>query len=69
VEDFRVRGNSVRWGLFRGRTENNGVQMVNGNTWVTGQFGDGRFTGQITMSGRFGAPGCSYAVTLANTGA
>jgi hypothetical protein len=43
--------------------------MVDGNTWVTGQFADGHFTGQITMSGRFGSPGCSYSVTLNNTGA
>src|SRR4051812_40239278 len=69
VDDFRVEGNSVRWGGFRGTIENNGLQMVNGNTWVIGQFGDGRFTGQIITSGRFGAPGCSYAVTLASTGA
>jgi hypothetical protein len=63
VSDFRVRGNSVQWGKFQGRIENNGLQMVFGNTWVYGQVVGDRFDGQITTSGRFGAPGCSYMMT------
>jgi len=69
IRGFRVHGNSVRWGPFHGRIERNGVQMVNRNTWITGQFEEGQFSGQISMSGPMGAPGCTFMMTLTNTGA
>lgn len=67
IRDFRVQGDRVRWGRFRGRVEDNGLQMVNGNTWVTGQFDGGRFSGQISIQDRFGNPGCTFMMTLHNT--
>jgi hypothetical protein len=68
VGNFRVQGTSVRWAGFRGRIDGNGLQMVNGNTWVIGRFDDNQFSGQISVYGRRGTPGCSYAVTLNKTG-
>jgi len=64
ISDFRVEGDSARWRAFRGRIRNNSLRMAHGNTWITGQFTDGRFNGQIIRSGRFGDPGCTFAVTL-----
>jgi hypothetical protein len=41
--------------------------MVNGNTWVVGQFVDGRFDGQISTSTRSIGPGCSFMMSLERT--
>jgi hypothetical protein len=68
VDRFRVHGKSVRWGRFRGTIDNNGLQMVFGSTWVYGQFVGNRFDGQITTSGRFDSPGCTFMMTLQKTG-
>lgn len=68
VNDFRVDGNSVRWGRFRGTVSpDNRLQMVQGNTWVFGQFAGTRFEGQISTRGPSG-PGCTLAMTLERTG-
>lgn len=69
ISDFRVEGDSVRWRAFRGRIRNNNLRMVHGNTWIIGQFTGDRFNGQVIMSGRFGAPQCTFAMTLDRTGA
>nr|WP_294520247.1 hypothetical protein [uncultured Rhodopila sp.] len=68
IRDFKVTGNSVRWGRFRGTiAADNGLQMVNGNTWVFGQFVGNRFDGQISTSTRANGPGCSFMMTLERT--
>ena len=70
VSGFRVRGNSVRYGRFRGTIAgNNSVQMVSGQDWIFGQFDGGTFRGQLDLRGRFGAPGCTFALNLQRTGA
>jgi hypothetical protein len=70
VTGFTVRGGSVRWGRITGRiAPNGGLQMVSGETWVTGYFAGDTFHGQIALPGRFGAPGCSYMMTLRRSGA
>jgi len=68
IDRFQVSGDRVQWGLFRGRIRGAGLQMVNGNTWVFGQFDGNRFNGQITMYGRRQTPGCTFRLTLAKTG-
>ncbi|MFO1026035.1 MAG: hypothetical protein U1E70_12665 [Acetobacteraceae bacterium] len=68
IDGFRVMGDRVRWGAFRGRIRGDNLQMVQGNTWVFGQFEGNRFSGQITMEGRLGSIGCTFMVTLAKTG-
>lgn len=69
VKGFRVQGNAVRWGYFRGRIERgDGLQMVNGATWVTGQFEGNTFHGTVSTWGLRGPPGCSFIITLAKTG-
>lgn len=68
VSNFRVRGNAVRFGGFRGRIDaNNGLQMVYGNRWIIGQFEGATFHGQLDVPGSFGAPGCTYMLTLQRT--
>src|SRR5690348_4498804 len=69
IDGFRVSAERVQWGLFRGRIRGDALQMVQGNTWVFGQFDGNRFSGQITMYGRRQAPGCTFMLTLAKTGA
>jgi hypothetical protein len=69
VQGFRVHGNAVRWGYFRGRIQGgDGLQMVNGATWVTGQFEGNTFHGTVSTWGGRGPPGCSFIITLAKTG-
>jgi hypothetical protein len=71
VTGFHVRGRSVRFGQFRGTiAPDNGLQMVVGQTWIFGQFEGPDFRGQIDFpGGRFGAPGCTYLMTLQRVGA
>jgi hypothetical protein len=69
VSNFRVSGNAVRFGRFRGRIDSdNGLQMVNGDQWIIGQFEGSTFHGQFDVPGSFGAPGCTYMLTLQRTG-
>jgi hypothetical protein len=68
IDGFRVTGDQVRWGLFRGRINGNNLQMVQGSTWVMGQFDGNRFGGQITTYGRRGSMGCTFQVSLTKTG-
>ncbi len=69
ISDFDVKGDTVRWGRFRGRIQNDGLQMVHGDTWVFGQFEGNRFNGQISSSRpRGGGLGCSFMMTLERTG-
>jgi hypothetical protein len=69
VSGFRVRGNSVRFGRFRGRIDaNNGLQMVYGQDWVIGQFEGTTFHGQFDINGNFGAPDCTYLLNLRRAG-
>jgi hypothetical protein len=65
VGNFRVRRNAVRYGGFRGRiAPDGGLQMVYGQDWIIGQFEGAAFHGQLDLNGRFGAPGCTYMLTL-----
>ena len=65
ITGFKVNGNSVRWGRFRGTiAADNGLQMVNGDTWVFGQFVGDRFDGQISTTSRLSGPGCSFRMSL-----
>lgn len=69
VGNFFVRGNSVRYGRFQGRIDaNNGLQMVNGNQWIIGQFEGATFHGQLDLSGRFNFSGCTYMLDLKRVG-
>jgi hypothetical protein len=70
VGGFHVRGRSVRWGQFRGTVApDGGVQMVMGQDWIYGQFEGPDFRGQLDIpAGRFGAPGCSFLMTLQRVG-
>jgi hypothetical protein len=65
VGNFFVQGNSVRYGRFRGRIDaNNGLQMVNGNQWIIGQFEGATFHGQLDLTGGFNFSGCTYMLSL-----
>ena len=65
VGNFRVRGNAVRYGGFRGRiAPDGGLQMAYGRDWIVGQFEGATFHGQLDLNGRFGVPGCTYMLTL-----
>ncbi|MGC1409755.1 MAG: hypothetical protein WA864_12510 [Acetobacteraceae bacterium] len=69
VGGFRVRGNSVRYGGFRGTIAPSGsVEMVYGRDWIFGQFEGATFRGQLDLRGRFGAPGCTYQFSLERVG-
>lgn len=68
ITGFKVNGNSVRWRGFRGTiAADNGLQMVNGGTWVVGQFVGDRFDGQISSTSRLSGPGCSFMMSLQRT--
>jgi hypothetical protein len=70
VSNFHVRGNAVRFGRFRGTIDaNNGLQMVNGNQWIIGQFEGATFHGQFDVPRGWNAPACTYMLTLQRTGA
>lgn len=69
VSDFAARGNSARFGGFRGTIgADGGVQMYYGQDWITGQFEGATFRGQMVVQGRFDSPGCTYMLNLARTG-
>jgi len=68
VSNFNVRGNAVRFGRFRGAIDaNDGLQMVNGNQWIIGQFEGATFHGQLDAPRGWNAPGCTYLLTLQRT--
>nr|WP_294546778.1 hypothetical protein [uncultured Rhodopila sp.] len=68
ISGFKVDGNSVRWGRFRGTiAADNGLQMVNGNTSVFGRFVGDRFEGQMSTTRRASGPGCSFMMSLERT--
>jgi hypothetical protein len=69
VGNFFVRGNSVRYGRFRGRIDaNNGLQMINGNQWIVGQFDGATFHGQLDLPGGLNFSGCTYMLSLERVG-
>jgi len=69
VTNFRVRGNSVRFGQFRGTiAPDGGLQMVSGGTWIVGQFEGATFRGQVDAKGNWDMPGCTFILTLDRTG-
>ena len=69
VVGFRVRGNSVRFGRFRGTIDpGNGLQMTYNQQWIVGQFEGATFHGQVTFWGASG-PGCTYLLNLQRTSA
>jgi hypothetical protein len=69
VDNFKVHGNSVRFGQFRGTiAPDGGLQMVFGGTWIIGQFEGATFRGQADFRGRRGSPGCVFVLTLDRTG-
>jgi hypothetical protein len=69
VGNFRVRGNSVRYGGFRGRIDpEGGLQMVYGQDWIIGQFEGATFHGQLDLNSYFGTQGCTYMLSLARVG-
>ena len=64
-----VRGNSVRFGGYRGRiAADGGLQMVNGSTWIVGRFDGPTFRGQIDMNQGFGNLVCTFMLTLQRVG-
>ena len=76
LKNFRVEGNQVRFGGFRGTIQPDGsVQIPNRDVWLTGRFAGTEFRGEFTQyggRGRFGARGggsnhadrCIYATAL-----
>jgi hypothetical protein len=69
VRNFRVRGDSVRYGGFRGRiAPDGGLQMAYGEDWIVGQFDGATFHGQLDQQGRFESPGCTYMLNLQRVG-
>src|SRR5271165_798911 len=69
VTGFRVRGNSVRFGDYRGTiAADGGLQMVYRNVWIIGQFEGATFHGEVDGSGTFPNPTCSFIMTLERTG-
>jgi hypothetical protein len=69
VSGFHVQGNSVRFGGFRGTIDaNNGLQMVSRRDWIVGQFDGDTFRGQMDVTGRLDAPGCTFMMTLQRAG-
>lgn len=66
VGNFRVHGNAVRYGGFRGRIEaDGGLQMVSGQNWIIGQFEGTTFHGQLDLNTHFGSQTCTYMLSLA----
>jgi hypothetical protein len=66
VTNFNVQGNTVDFGEFHGTIyPNGGLQMVNGNTWITGGFQGATFRGQITAGGPMG---CTFSLELERVG-
>jgi hypothetical protein len=69
VSGFHVRGNSVRFGGFRGTiAADDGLQMVYGSQWIVGQFEGAAFHGHLDAPDHFGAPGCTYMLSLERSG-
>ncbi len=69
VGNFHVSGNSVRYGRFRGTIDaNNGLQMVNGEQWIVGQFDGATFTGHLALPPGINTLGCTYMLSLARVG-
>jgi hypothetical protein len=69
VSNFKVHGNSVRFGGFRGTiAPDGGLQMVFGGTWIIGQFEGDTFRGQVDFRGRRDTPGCVFVLALDRTG-
>jgi hypothetical protein len=69
VGGFRVHGDAVRYGRFRGRiAPDGGLQMVYGQDWIVGQFEGATFHGQLDLQGRFESPGCTYMLNLQRVG-
>jgi hypothetical protein len=69
ISGFIVRGNSARFGGFRGTIDpEGGVQMYYGGNWIVGQFEGGSFRGQLSYSARFSGNGCTYILNLERTG-
>ena len=68
VKGFRVRGNTARFGGYRGTIDaNSGLQMVFGQNWIVGQFDGTTFHGQFDLYQRYG-PGCTYMLSLQRVG-
>jgi hypothetical protein len=66
VSNFKVSGNQVRFGEWRGTIGPNGdLQMIFGNAWIAGRFQGPTFRGQLNS----GDPaGCSFALELDRVG-
>lgn len=69
VSNFKVSGNSVRFGRFRGTiAQDDGLQMVYRGTWIVGQFEGDTFVGQVDGAGNWDTPGCTFYLKLVRTG-
>jgi hypothetical protein len=66
VTNFRVKGDRVHFGGFRGRVDaQGGIQIAYGTTWLTGQFTGAEFTGTLAQMPVFSnAQGCTYRMVL-----
>jgi hypothetical protein len=67
VTNFRVLGNSVRWGVFRGTIDRNrGVQMAYRGNRLFGKFIGTQFSGVLQRAGNpwIRGPACSYRLLL-----
>lgn len=68
VNGFKVHGNSVRFGDFRGTIDpDGGLQMVFRGNWIIGEFAGASFHGHVQGAG-VGQPGCTFILTLNRTG-
>lgn len=65
ITNFRVTGDQVRFGRFRGRVAPDGrLQLVEGQNTIVGGFRDGHFEGQMSFAASDQAVGCVYLMTL-----
>jgi hypothetical protein len=69
IGNFRVDGDTVRFGGFRGRiAPDGGLQMAYGQDWIVGQFEGATFHGHLDVPAPFATPGCSYKFDLRRIG-
>jgi hypothetical protein len=70
ITGWHVYGNRVRFGQFHGTIDaDDGLQMVYGRDWITGQFDGVTFRGQLIDYGTGSTgPGCSFMISVQRIG-
>ena len=70
IAGWYVHGNHVTFGQFHGIIDaGDGLQMVYGGDWITGQFDGATFHGQLIDYGtRNTGPGCNFMISVQRVG-